>query len=62
MAHPELAAHIREGRLWLISEDFGMARVAVGAASNDSDRHGASRCLALEPELILQHLGRRSWR
>ena len=30
MAHPELAVHIQEGRLWLISEDFGMARVGCG--------------------------------
>ena len=40
MAHPQLAGHMQDGRLWLISEDFGMARVAVGAASNYSDRHG----------------------
>ena len=40
MKHPELAAHIQGGRLWLISEDFGMARVSVGTAGNDSDRCG----------------------
>ena len=47
MAHSELAGHIQEGRLWLISEDFGMARVAVGAASNETDRHGPTLALDL---------------
>ncbi len=43
MAHPELAAHVQNSRLWLISEDFGMARVAVGTAGNDSDRFDRQR-------------------